>query len=139
MANWLLKTEPSVYSFTDLLGQGCAMWDGVHNAQALGYIRKMRPGDGILIYHSGEERSIVGTAVVDTEPYPDPDAGDPKLVVVDICVGKAAPRPVSLATVRADPFFADMALVRQPRLSIVPVSDEQWARILELAGMGQDS
>ena len=135
MAYWLLKTEPSIYSFADLQRDGCAMWDGVRNAQALIHIRSMRHGDGVLIYHSGEERTVVGTGTVDGEPYADPDESDPKLVVVDVCADRAAAKPVTLARIKADPLFADMALVRQPRLSVLPVAEEQWRRILEMAGI----
>jgi len=135
MAHWLLKTEPSSYSLTDFESDGCTMWDGIRNAQALIYVRTMHNGDEVLIYHSGNHPAVVGTATIDGEPYPDPDENDPKLVVVDVCFRAALPTPVTLTSIKADPLFADMVLVRQPRLSIAPVSDEQWQRIMELAGL----
>ena len=94
----------------------------------------MRPGDLALIYHTGDERRAVGLAEITSAPYADPRAGDPKLVVVDVRPQRRLARPVTLADVKADPFFADFVLVRQGRLSVVPVTAEQWARLLALAG-----
>ena len=138
MAYWLLKTEPSAYSFSDLQRDGQTVWDGVRNAQALINIRAMHAGDRALLYHSGDERAVVGTAQIVSDPYPDPRAGDPKLVVVDVRAGQPVTKPVPLATIKADPAFATMALIRQPRLSVLPVTDEQWHRLLELAGIRED-
>ena len=138
MAYWLLKTEPSVYSFSDLQRDGQTVWDGVRNAQALINIRAMHAGDRALIYHSRDERAVVGTAQIASDPYPDPRAGDPKLVVVDVRADQPATKPVPLAAIKADPAFATMALIRQPRLSVLPVTDEQWHRLLELAGIRAD-
>lgn len=135
MAYWLLKTEPSTYAFRQLVEEGSTRWDGVRNAQALIHLRAMRAGDRALIYHSGDERAITGTATIATDPYPDPALGDPKLVVVDVEAGHPVVAPVSLATIKADPIFAEMPLVRQPRLSIMPLSDDQWSRLLQLAGL----
>lgn len=135
MAYWLLKTEPSSYSFTDLQRDERTRWDGVRNAQALIHLRAMRPGDEVVIYHSGDERAVVGTGKVVAGPYPDPQAHDPKLVVVDVEAGQPVPHPVALATIKVDPAFANMPLVRQPRLSVMPVTEGQWRRLLELAGM----
>lgn len=133
MAYWLLKTEPSTYSYDDLERDGTTVWDGVRNAQALIHIRAMRSGDGVLIYHSGEQRAIVGTGTIISEPYADPRAHDPKLMVVDVQGAGRFDKPVSLATVKAEPLFENMALVRQPRLSVMPVTHEQWDRLLALA------
>src|SRR5687768_1809965 len=121
MVYWLVKTEPNSYSFGDLQRDGSTTWDGVRNAQALIHIRAMRPGDRVLIYHSGDERAVVGSGEITSEPYADPQAGDPKLAVVDIRAGAAAERAVSLATIKADPMFAEMGLVRMSRLSVMPV------------------
>jgi predicted RNA-binding protein with PUA-like domain len=131
---WLLKTEPSTYSWDDLVTARRAVWDGVRNATALSHLRKMKPGDQALIYHTGNEKAIVGIAKVASAPYPDRQAGDPKLVVVAVEAGKRLPVPVTLATIKADPRFADFALVRIGRLSVMPVSGEQWQAILKLAG-----
>src|SRR6266498_3463944 len=131
---WLLKTEPNHYSYADLEREGATVWDGVSNNAALKHIRDMRPGDLALIYHTGEERRAVGLAEIASEPYPDPRLGDPKLVVVDVRPLRRLSQPVTLAAVKADPSLADFALVRQGRLSVVPVSAEQWQRLLAMAG-----
>ncbi len=125
---WLLKTEPNNYAYADLERDGATVWDGVSSNAALMHMRKMRPGDLALIYHTGDERQAVGLAEVTSAPYADPRADDPKLVVVGLA------RPVTLARVKADESFAGFALVREGRLSVVPVTPEQWARLLALAG-----
>ncbi|MGH7657816.1 MAG: EVE domain-containing protein [Gemmatimonadales bacterium] len=132
---WILKTEPSTYSFDDLRAEGRTAWDGIRNALALKHLRNMKPGDEAFIYHSGSGREIVGTASIVSEPYPDPARDDPKLVVVDISAGAEVPVRVSLATIKADPAFKDLALVRMSRLSVVPVPPEQWKRLGALAGL----
>ena len=131
---WLLKTEPDNYSYADLERDGATVWDGVRNNAALMHMRTMRPGDLALIYHTGDERQAVGLAEVTSAPYPDPALADPKLVVVDIKPLRRLTRPVTLAAVKAIPEFATYALVREGRLSVVPTTDAQWARLLELAG-----
>ena len=131
---WLLKTEPANYSYADLERDGATVWDGVSNNAALMHLRAMQPGDLALIYHTGDERQAVGLAEVTSAPYPDPKASDPKLVVVDIRPLRRLPQPVTLAAIKADPAFADFALVRQGRLSVVPVTEAQWARLLGIAG-----
>jgi predicted RNA-binding protein with PUA-like domain len=130
---WILKTDTDTYSFDDLAREHRAIWDGVSNALALKHIRSMAKGDQVLIYHSGDEKALVGLARVASAPYPDPKQDDPKLVVVDIEAGKRLPRPVSLAAVKADPAFADLGLVRMSRLSVIPVSEAHWKRLLALA------
>lgn len=131
---WLLKTEPDNYSYADLERDRTTVWDGVKNNAALMHMRTMQPGDLALIYHTGDERQAVGLAEVTSAPYPDPALDDPKLVVVDIRPLRRLARPVTLAAVKAIPEFATYALVREGRLSVVPTSDAQWARLLELAG-----
>jgi predicted RNA-binding protein with PUA-like domain len=111
------------------------VWDGVSNPVALKHIRSMAPGDPLLIYHSGATKEIVGLAHVASAPYTDPKRADPKLAVVDIEVDRRLPKTVSLAAIKADPAFADLALVRQPRLSVIPVPEAQWKKLLELAGL----
>jgi predicted RNA-binding protein with PUA-like domain len=133
MSYWILKTEPSTYSFADLQQAKTAVWDGVKNPVALKHIRAMAPGDEVIIYHTGSEKAAVGLARVTKRAYPDPKKKDPKLVVVDLRAGAALPAPVPLAAIRADPVFGDMALVRMPRLSVVPASTAQWRRLLQLA------
>lgn len=134
MAYWLLKTEPECYAFADLEREGSTVWDGVRNNAALLHLRTMGPGDLALIYHTGDERRAVGLAEVISSPYPDPQQHDQKLVVVDVRAVRPLAKPVSLADVKADPMFADFALVRQGRLSVVPVASEQWRRLMTMAG-----
>jgi predicted RNA-binding protein with PUA-like domain len=135
---WLLKSEPDHYAYADLERDGATIWDGVSNNAALLHLRAMQPGDLALIYHTGEERQAVGVAEVTSAPYPDPQAGDPKLVVVDVRPLRRLPRPVTLAAVKADAAFADFALVRQGRLSVVPVAPEHWQRLLAMGGESED-
>ncbi len=130
---WILKTEPSTYSFDDLARTKTAVWDGVKNNLALKHLRAMRPGDRVLIYHTGDEKAVVGEAEVVSAPYPDPKAKDPKLTVVDLTAKGRLPRAVSLAQIKADPAFKDLALVRMGRLSVVPVTAPQWHRLQHLA------
>lgn len=135
MANyWILKTDAETYPFEQLERERRAVWDGVSNALALKHIRSMAKGDRAFIYHSGDEKALVGLARIVSDPYPDPKAGDPKLTVVDIEAGDRLPRPVTLAAVKADPAFADLGLVRMSRLSVIPVPPEQWSRLLGMAG-----
>lgn len=131
-AYWILKTEPSAYSFDRLQKDHRTVWDGVTNPLALKHLREMSVGDPVLVYHTGDEKSVVGLARVARAAYPDPK--DPKLVVVDLEADRPLAKPVTLAAVKADPTFADLALVRMGRLSVVPVKPEQWKRLLTMAG-----
>ncbi|HEX8911200.1 MAG TPA: EVE domain-containing protein [Humisphaera sp.] len=133
MARWLLKTEPDAYSFDDLLRDKKATWDGVTNALALKHIRAMAKGDDVVVYHTGDDKAAVGLATVTSAPYADPKAGDEKLAVVDLKPGKRLARPVTLAEIRADPAFAGWDLLRIGRLSVVPVPDAVWDRLIELS------
>lgn len=135
MNRWILKTDSDTYPFDRLEQERRAVWDGVSNPVALKHIRSMAPGDPLFIYHSGATKEIVGQARVVSEPYADPKRNDSKLVVVDVEAGRRLPRPVSLATIKADPFFADLPLVRQPRLSVIPVPELQWKKLLTIAGL----
>ncbi len=131
---WILKTEPGAYSFADLSRDGMTRWDGIGNPVARKHLRSMQPGDEVLIYHTGSERQIVGRARVSSPPYSDPATGDSKATVVDVAAGLSLPRAVSLADIKADPRFADLGLVRQGRLSVVPVTPGQWRALLDMAG-----
>jgi predicted RNA-binding protein with PUA-like domain len=131
---WIVKTEPSTYSFDDLARQKTAVWDGVKNNLALKHLRQMRPGDRVLVYHTGDEKAVVGIAEVISQSYPDPKQKDPKLAVVDLRAVERLPRPVPLAEIKKDRAFADLALVRMGRLSVMPVSADQFKRILKLGG-----
>lgn len=129
---WVLKTEPSEYGFADLVRERRTRWEGVSNPVALKHLRSMHEGDDALIYHTGNEKALVGLARIASTPYPDPS--DAKLVVVDVEPVKPLPRPVSLAEIKAEPAFAELGLVRVPRLSVVPVEPAQWKRMLAMAG-----
>ena len=109
------------------------MWDGVKNPLALKHLRAMQPGDEVMIYHTGDEKAVVGTAVVVGAAYPDPKAKNPALVVVDLKAGTRLPQPVLLSVIKADPAFKDLALVRMPRLSVVPATAAHWSRLLALS------
>ncbi len=118
---YLLKTEPSVYSFANLQGESNTIWDGVTNPAAVKNLRGMKPGEGLIIYHTGDEKSAVGTATVVSV-----DAADPKNPQVRIKAGKPVSKPVTLAEIKANKLFADSPLVRQGRLSVVPLTDAQY-------------
>ena len=131
--HWLLKTEPSIYSYDDLEREGKAVWDGVTNALALKYLRSMKKGDLAFIYHTGDEKQIVGIAEVASGPYPDPKENDPKLAVVNLKPHKRLPRAVTLAEIKAQKEFAEFALVRIGRLSVMPVTAPVWDRLDQMA------
>jgi predicted RNA-binding protein with PUA-like domain len=118
---YLLKTEPSVYSFADLQREGTTLWDGVTNPVALKFLRAMKAGDSLIIYHTGDEKSAVGRATVVSV-----DADDPKNPQVKIKADKPLSNPVSLAEIKANQLFADSPLVRQGRLSVVPLTEPQY-------------
>jgi predicted RNA-binding protein with PUA-like domain len=129
MAYWLFKEEPDHYSFDQLLRDKRAVWSGVQNNLALKHLRSIKKGDHVLYYHTGKEKAAVGVMEVVKGPYPDPTENDPRLVVVDVKPVRRLDRPVSLAEIKANPKFADFALVRISRLSIMPVSATQWSEI----------
>ena len=133
MAIWLLKTEPSVYSYDDLVRDGETMWDGVTNNAALCNIRKMQTGDLAVIYHTGDERAAVGIAEVSRGAYVNPDYANPKLAVCNVRAKSRLNRSVTLAEFKAHPQLQDWDLVRQARLSVVPLNDEQWKILCQLA------
>jgi predicted RNA-binding protein with PUA-like domain len=130
---WLFKTEPGSYSWTQLERDKRTVWDGVKNALALKHLASVAAGDEVLFYHTGDEKQVVGVARVARGAYPDPKAKDPRLLAVDLEVGRALPRPVTLAEMRADAKLAGFDLLRLPRLSVMPVSSAQWSEILRLA------
>ncbi len=126
---WLVKTEPSTYSYDDLEREKTAVWDGVKNPVALRNLKSMHPGDQVLVYHTGDEKAVVVSA-----PYTDPKQKDAKLVVIDLRAHRRLPQAVTLAQIKADKTFADLPIVRQGRLSVSPVTAPQWKRVLQLAG-----
>lgn len=133
MAYWLVKSEPSTYSWDQLVKDKQTFWDGVRNYAARNNLRAMKKGDEVLFYHSNEGMEIVGTAKVAKEHYPDPTANDDTWVVVDIKAHKKLKKPVSLAQIKADKRLSDMALVRLGRLSVQPVTEKEWQIIMELS------
>ena len=130
--NWLLKTEPNEYSYTDLEKEKTAVWDGVKNALALKNMRTMLPEEEVFIYHTGKERRIVGVAQVASIAYPDPKLTDVKRLVIDIRAVRKLPH-ITLAQIKQDEKFAGFELIRLPRLSIVPVLPQHWQHLLEMA------
>jgi len=141
MATYLFKTEPSEYSLADLLRDKQSRWDGITNAQAINFLRDAKKGDDVLIYHTGEDKAIVGLAKISRDAYPDPDApgldgqGRPKFVVVDIKPVKAATSPVTLAAIKADKRFAEFLLVKNSRLSVMPVPPALDKLLRGMAGL----
>jgi predicted RNA-binding protein with PUA-like domain len=130
---WLLKSEPGDYSYDDLEKEGRAVWDGVKNPVALKHMRQMKPGDQAFFYHTGSEKAIVGITRVETEAYPDPELENEKLVVFEVNPVKRLAQPVTLSRVKESGQFKDWELVRVPRLSVMPVPQQTWTRILEIA------
>jgi len=130
---WLVKSEPSAYSWADLLRDKRARWDGVRNFEARNNLRAMKEGDRVFYYHSGEGKEIVGIARVVAEGYPDPTGKDGDWTAVDLVPHKSLTRPVTLAELKADKSFANLALVRKPRISVVPIRPDELERILDLA------
>jgi predicted RNA-binding protein with PUA-like domain len=133
MPYWLLKSDPETYSFDDLQRDEKTVWDGVANNLALKHIRNMKKGDKAFIYHSGAEKSIVGIAEIVSNAYPDPKQTDSRLAVVKIEFRERLKNPVPLAAIKADKDFSDFALVRMSRLSVMPVSREQWNTLLAMS------
>jgi predicted RNA-binding protein with PUA-like domain len=132
--NWLVKQEPEDYSWDDLVRDKKTAWTGVRNFQARNNLRNMKTGDAVLFYHSGKEKSVVGIAEVAKTAYPDPTADDDSWIAVDIKPLKRLAKPVSLANIRANAKLRDLLLVRQSRLSVVPVSKEDFDEIVKMSG-----
>ena len=133
MAKFLLKTEPTEYSFDDLVRDKKTTWSGVSAPPALKHIRSMRKGDQAFIYHTGDEKQIIGIAKIISNSYPDPKAKDEKLVVVDIQAEKKLSAPVTLAVVKSIKELSSMPLVRIGRLSVQPITDKEWDIIISLS------
>ncbi len=135
MAYWLVKTEPDGFSWAQQVAAGTEPWTGIRNAVARRNLGAMRLGDQVLFYHSGKGPECVGLVEVAREAYPDPTDDTGRWLCVDMRTLRPLPGPVTLAQLKADPFFAGLLILRQPRLSVSPVSDPHWRRILELAGL----
>ena len=133
MAYWLVKSEPSVYSFDQLAADKTTTWDGIRNYAARLHLRAMKKGEQVLFYHSNEGLSIVGIAKVVKEAYPDPGAAGADWVAVDLKAYKKLRNPVTLETIKKNKKLSSMALVRIGRLSVQPVTEEEWKIVMELA------
>jgi len=134
--NWLFKEEPANYSFDDFVKDGKTMWSGVKNPLAQKHLHAIKKGDRVFYYHTGNEKAVVGIAKATSNAYADPSDASGKLAVVDLEPASKLPRPVTLAEIKADKAFKDFALVRIARLSVMPVSDEEWAAIVAKAKSG---
>ena len=134
MAHWLVKSEPDAFSWDQQVQNGTEPWTGVRNALAANNLKAMRRGDRCFFYHSNIGKEIVGIVEVTREAYPDPTDETGRWVCVDMRAVGPLPQPVTLAAIKADPDFAELALVRQSRLSVMPVSDAHWARLCKLGG-----
>ncbi|HRY23320.1 MAG: EVE domain-containing protein [Geminicoccaceae bacterium] len=135
MAQWLMKTEPEDYSWDRLVAEGGTGWDGVRNHQAAANMRAMQKGDRAFFYRSLVDPAVIGIMEITRAAYADPDDPAGKWVRVDVAPVRPLPREVSLKAIKADPALADLALVRQSRLSVMPVSDAHWALITRMAGL----
>jgi predicted RNA-binding protein with PUA-like domain len=134
MQRWLFKSDPDDYSISDLKRDGETIWTGIANPTARLHLRSVTPGDQILIYQTGKERAAVGLAEAVSGPIPDPTSKDEKAVAVEIRFVRELPKPLPLTQIRSDKAFANWDLLKQSRLSVVPISEKIWARVIELTG-----
>jgi predicted RNA-binding protein with PUA-like domain len=135
MAYWLFKSEPGAWSWDDQVAAGTAEWDGIRNYQADNNMKAMKIGDKAFFYHSVDERRIVGVVAVAREHYPDPTDAKGRFGMVDVTAVEPVTSPVTLADIKAEPALADLALVRQSRLSVVPVGPGEWKLLCKMAGI----
>jgi predicted RNA-binding protein with PUA-like domain len=134
MNYWLVKTEPESYSWSDLVKDGRTSWTGVRNFQARNNLRAMKKGDSVFFYHSVSEKQIVGVAGVAREGYPDPTAKEGDWVCVDLVPGRALKQPVTLAAIKNESELKDILLLRNSRLSVIPLTKPQFERLMAMAG-----
>jgi predicted RNA-binding protein with PUA-like domain len=132
--NWLFKEEPTHYGYDAFAKDGTTVWSGVRNPVAQRHLHAVKKGDHVFYYHTGDEKAVVGIAKALGDAYPDPDDSSGKHAVVEVAPVRKLPRPVTLAEIKADPAFKDFALVRISRLSVMPVPDALWERIVGMAG-----
>ncbi len=131
--NWLFKEEPTHYSYDDLVRDGKTSWTGVKNPVAQKHLRSVKKGDRIFFYHTGDQKAVVGIAKAAADAYPDPADAAGKFYAVDVAPVRKLKQPVTLAAVKADKFFASFPLTRVPRLSVMPVSDDEWDRLEKMS------
>jgi predicted RNA-binding protein with PUA-like domain len=134
MNYWLAKSDPDTYGWSDLVRDGRTSWDGVRNYKARNYIRAMKPGDQVLFYHSGEEKSVVGAMKVLSAAYPDKTAEDEIWSAIDVAPAWTLKKPVALSTIKAEPSLREIHLVRVARLSVMPLEKEEFRTIVSLGG-----
>jgi predicted RNA-binding protein with PUA-like domain len=135
MSFYLLKTEPTVYSYSDLERDKKAVWDGVTSPGGLFQIKTAKKGDIAFIYHTGDEKQVVGICEIISDPYVDPKAGNPKIFIFDIKPKRRLPRPVTLEQIKKDKRTSDSRIIREPRLSVQPVDEKVWNAILQMSGL----
>jgi predicted RNA-binding protein with PUA-like domain len=135
MAYWLVKSEPGTYSWEQMQKDGRTFWNGVRNAQASNNLKAMKTGDRAFFYHSGEERAVVGIVEIAKEYYPDPSDASGRFGMVDVKAGAPLKTPVTLAAIKADPSLGDLLLVRQSRLSVMPIPAPAWKTICKMGGV----
>ena len=136
ISHWLMKSEPVKYGFGDLVRDGSTVWDGVRNNQAALYLKAMKIGDRAFFYHSNEGLAVVGVAEISKEAFLDPSDTNGRFVAVEVKPVRALKQPVTLAAMKAEPRLAGMSMFRQFRLSVTPITPEEWALILDMAGDG---
>src|SRR3974390_1138278 len=132
MGYWVMKSDPETYSYADLETDKKTVWDGVSNNLALKHLRSMKRGDQVLIYHSGNEKALVGIAEIVSAPYPDPKKNNPKLVVVEVVPKGRLVHPISLSEIKLKRKWKDFELLRMPRLSVMPVTEAVWVGLLKM-------
>lgn len=132
-SHWLVKTEPNTYSYADLERDGRTTWDGVRNNAAAHHLKDMREGDEVLVYHSGDDKAVVGVAKVVREAFPDASDASGRFVAVELAAVRPVKRPVTLAEMKAEAALSSLVILRQGRLSVAPVSDDDWRTILKMA------
>lgn len=135
MQHWLVKSEPGEWSWEEHLEAGTTKWDGVRNAQAQNNMKAMKKGDRAFFYHSGKPKTIVGLLEVTRKAYADPDDESGKYILVDFKAVKSVPHPVTLKQIKEEPALAELALVKQPRLSVMPVSKAAWDKLSKMTGL----
>lgn len=132
--HWLVKTEPGTFSFADLTRDGTTTWDGVRNNAAALHLKAMAKGDPVLVYHSGDDKAVVGLAEVSRTAFPDKTDPAGRFVAIELKAGKPVATPVTLSAMKANPALAKLEMIRQSRLSVSPVSEAEWNEILGMAG-----
>ena len=134
MKHWLIKSEPAAWSWDDQVKQGTTKWDGIRNFQAVANLRAMKKGDLAFFYHSGSDRAILGIVEIVREFYPDPTDETKRFGLVDVKLVSALARPVTLEQIKTEPRLGHLALIRQSRLSVMPIDDQSWTRIYAMGG-----